>query len=134
MQLEHQSHQVTPRSLAEPTDQQAISYFFGHILPPLSGHCLDYLPSLFNTNKMPRLVERTVIALAYSFTSLDPSQAHLKYHAIREYNRTTQAARNLVTQPRFFNSDHLLIMLFMFMVWEVPLTLSFLVMPVTNRG
>ena len=113
-----------PLSTFTSTEQVAMDYFFGKVLPRMPGHCLDYVPNLLASNQAFPLLERAAVAVAFSFTSLDPSYAYFKPLAIDCYNKATQEANSLITQEAELYNDQLLLLLFLFLTWEVssPLT------------
>ena len=96
-----------------------MSYFFGHVLPCIPGYYLDYLPLLFADQRTPPLVKRAAMAVAYSYISHERSRSDLKFQAMKEYTNTVHVVQSVITKPRIIHSDGLLMIILLFLVWEV---------------
>ena len=106
-------------SLVEPADSQATCYYFEHILPCFPGHWIDFLPNLFVGTGTPKLLKQAILALAYSYASLDPEGAKFTCPAIDTYTSTTRDLQRLICHQKLSNDDYSLLSVILCMMWEV---------------
>ena len=105
--------------LAQCREQQADSFYFGHIQPRLTGYWTDELPSLYLMASPSSILSKAASALTCSITSLHPRYSHFRPLAMKKYAECLRLVGQAIRDPKTIASDETLVAVLLLGNYEV---------------